>query len=128
MRDYQEISNQIRGYYKLKKELEDLSVEALKNFGKEKYSYFLNIEHSLKNQIFDGEELLKITEDIYSEYSSKNAYIEEKNGELEKENSELKNALEKNSKLENILKVIVGITKNGTIIEQIQNVLKKYKE
>ena len=82
MRDYQEISDQIRGYCKLKKELEGLSAEALQNSNKEKYSHLLNIEHSLKNQIFDGEELLKIADDIYSKYEEIKLIIDGKNGTM----------------------------------------------
>ena len=109
MKDYQKISDQIIEYYKLKKELKGLSAETLQNSKKEKHSYFLNIEHFLKNQIFDGGELLKILNDFYSEYSSKYKDIEEENGKLE-------------SALEEIKVIING--KKGTIIEDIENILR----
>ena|SRR3989344_2560884 len=108
MKDYQKISDQIIEYYKLKKELKGLSAEVLQNSNREKYSYFLNIEHSLKNQIFDGGELLVILNDL----SPKD-----------------ENPKKENNKIENLLgdiKVIIN-GKNGAIISEICDVLNKYE-
>jgi|SRR3989338_3343998 len=121
MRDYQEISEQIKKYSELKKELKGLSAEVLQN--SEKYRQFLTIDYFLKNQIFTGEELSEIFNYAQEEYEK----IKESYERTEKENSELRNSLEEKSKLENILKEIVGIIKGGTIIDQIKNVIRKYK-
>ena len=112
MRDYRKISEKIKNYNKLKKELKGLSAEALQNSKKEKYSHFLNIEHSLKNQIFDGGELLKIADDIYSEYSSKDQCIEEEKGKLE-------------DTLKKLLVIING--KNGAIVDEFKKIIDEYK-
>lgn len=112
MRDYQEIFEDIRECIELKEELNSLPAEVLKNSKKEIYSRFLNIEYSLKNQIFNGEELLGIFENIYTEYEQK---IEEKE-DKEKQIDKLLNNLEK---------IIKG--KEGTIINELKEKMNEYK-
>ncbi|MBI2003871.1 hypothetical protein HYS72_00200, partial [Candidatus Pacearchaeota archaeon] len=115
MTDYQEISDKIEEYYELKDELKGLSAEALQN--SKEYRRSLAIDNYLKNQIFDGGELLKIANNIYTKYEN-----------LKKENGELENKLEEtekeNEKLEDKLKETNEIIIK---IKDIHNFLKKYQ-
>ncbi|MDP2672543.1 MAG: hypothetical protein Q8O84_01905 [Nanoarchaeota archaeon] len=111
MKDYQEISDKIINYIKLKKELKGLSAEALQN--SKEYRQFLAIDGSLKNQIFDGGELMQILDEVYQEYGQDIKEKEDKEKQI-------------NKLLNNLEGIIKG--KEGTIIKEIKEKINKYKQ